>query len=105
MQTKPKKKKLLYPLDLFPYAQRKMDLINTEELRGRQFLFEIKKRPIKVKKLKVKFVKCFIPIIFPGNIFKNKSVIKKLTVSYNPGSISDQPTGLNLNSPKSKDLK
>ena len=35
--------------------------------------FEIKKRPIKVKKLIDKFVKCLIPISFPGKIFRNKS--------------------------------
>ena len=42
---------------------------------------------------------------FPGKIFSNKFEIKKLTVSYNPGSISDHPPGLNSNLPNSKDFK
>ena len=54
-----------------------------------------KPRPIKVKKLIDKFVKCLIPISFPGKIFRNKSETKKLNVSYNPGSISDHDPGLN----------
>ena len=44
---------------------------------------------------------CFIAMMFPGKIFRKKSVTKKLNVSYNPGSTSDHPPGLNLNFPNS----
>ena len=42
-----------------------------------KIFFDNTKSPINAAKLKVKLIKCLIPISFPGKIFISKSAIKK----------------------------